>query len=93
MTIASLMTAAAGLAAVLALVFAAAWAARAFGLAPPMRKHGTTSPARQLVLVESLALDPRRRLTLARCGGREVLVLTGGASDVMLPMQPEAPSP
>jgi flagellar protein FliO/FliZ len=65
----------AALAAVLALIWLAARAARLSGLAP----RGGIS--RRLSLVETLALDQRRRLYLLRCDGRELLVLAGGGSD------------
>ena len=41
-----------------------------------------------LWLAGQLGLDGRRRLQLVQCGGSQVLVLTGGASDVMLPWPP-----
>lgn len=46
----------------------------------------TLAPARGGVLVieQVLALDTRRRLVLVRCGGRRLLLLTGGAQDVSL---------
>ena len=50
------------------------------------------SPAggtRTLLLQESLALDPRRRLHLIKCGNRQVVVLTGGGSDVVIGWLPE----
>jgi hypothetical protein len=37
-----------------------------------------------LALVQSIALDPRRRVSLLRCGDRHVVVLTGGGSDVVV---------
>ncbi|ONG47063.1 hypothetical protein BKE38_24495 [Pseudoroseomonas deserti] len=77
------MTALAALILVLALVLLAARAARRFGFAPgvpgvPRGQH------RRLVLVESLALDTRRRLLLLRCDGRELLLVTGGPQDLVL---------
>jgi flagellar protein FliO/FliZ len=66
------------LAAVLALIWLAARAARLSGLAP---RAGT---GRRLGLVETLAIDQRRRLYLVRCDGRELLVLAGGGSEVPL---------
>ena len=39
---------------------------------------------RHLVLRESLALDPRRRVHLVECGDRRVLLLTGGQQDVVI---------
>lgn len=82
-TIGSFTSALAGLALVLALVLIAARAARAFGLAAPRPPAGA---GRRLALLESLPLDPRRRLLLARCDGQEVLILTGGPQDVLLPV-------
>ncbi len=41
-----------------------------------------------LWLAGQLGLDGRRRLHLVQCGGSQVLLLTGGASDVMLPWPP-----
>jgi flagellar protein FliO/FliZ len=38
----------------------------------------------RLVAVQSLALDQRRRLHLVTCDGRQVLLLTGGAQDVVV---------
>ncbi|MBE7211942.1 MAG: flagellar biosynthetic protein FliO [Gluconacetobacter diazotrophicus] len=38
-----------------------------------------------LLLVEQLFLGERRRLSLVRCGGGHVLVLSGGTVDAMLP--------
>jgi flagellar protein FliO/FliZ len=40
--------------------------------------------AGRLAIVEIRALDPRRRLVLARLDGREFLLLTGGANDVVV---------
>ena len=37
-----------------------------------------------LALEQVLALDARRRLVLVRCGGRRLLLLTGGAQDLVL---------
>ena len=61
---------------VLALVLLAQRAARWGGLAP----RGTG----RLALVDSLALDQRRRLCLVRCDDRQLLLLTGGAQDVVV---------
>ncbi len=41
-----------------------------------------------LWLAGQLGLDGRRRLHLVQCGDAQVLLLTGGASDVMLPWPP-----
>jgi flagellar protein FliO/FliZ len=74
-----LLTALAALAAVLALIWVAQRAARLGGFAP--RPH---APGRRLAVQEAIAIDPRRRLHLIRCDGRQVLVMTGGAQDVVL---------
>ena len=48
---------------------------------------GRTDAAKMhLRITETLALDPRRRLHLLNCDGHAVLLLTGGPSDVMLPL-------
>ena len=74
--------AAGALAAVVLLIWLLARGLRVGGLAP---REG-----RRLAVQEVLALDPRRRLLLLRCDGREVLVLTGGAQDAVLGWLPEA---
>ncbi|HEX5326351.1 MAG TPA: flagellar biosynthetic protein FliO [Acetobacteraceae bacterium] len=76
---ASLLTAAAALAVVLALIWLAARAARLAGFAS--RTHGS---ARLLVVQDTLALDARRRLHLVRCGDRQVLLLTGAGQDLVV---------
>jgi flagellar protein FliO/FliZ len=40
--------------------------------------------SRTLVLRESIALDPRRRVHLVQCGQRQVILLTGGGQDVVI---------
>ena len=39
---------------------------------------------RTLVLHESIALDPRRRIHLVQCGQRQVVLLTGGGQDLVV---------
>ncbi len=39
---------------------------------------------RTLVLRESIALDPRRRVHLLQCGQRQVVLLTGGSQDIVI---------
>lgn len=51
---------------------------RKFGFDPAAR------PGRRLAVIEAAALDPRRRLVLARCDGREVLLLLGGPTDTVV---------
>ena len=74
------------LAAVVLLIWLLSRGLRRGGLAP--REGGR----RRLAVREVLALDPRRRLLLLRCDGREVLVLTGGAQDAVLGWLPEPAS-
>jgi flagellar protein FliO/FliZ len=74
-----IVQAALALALMLALAWAAARAVRGSRLGIPT--------GRRLQVVEALALDPRRRLLLVRCDGREALLLVGGAQDVMLGWQ------
>ncbi|GAB6853231.1 flagellar biosynthetic protein FliO [Asaia astilbis] len=50
-------------------------------LQPRLSRRGKTS---QLSLEETLVLDPKRRLTLFRCGERTGLMLTGGATDIFM---------
>ncbi|MCO6419903.1 flagellar biosynthetic protein FliO [Siccirubricoccus sp. KC 17139] len=77
-------------AAALAAVLGPLWlAARALG----RRQGGAARPGRRLALLESLALDPRRRLLLIRCDGREALLLTGGTEDRMLGWLPPEQAP
>lgn len=79
MPIGSILLACAALAAVLALILLAGRLARAGGFAP--RASG---PANRLAFLQSLALDPRRRLHLIRCDNREILLLTGGTTDLVI---------
>lgn len=74
--------AAAALGAVLLLIWAAAWLARRRGATP-------IAPGR-LGIRAVCALDPRRRLMLIACDGREALLLTGPAGDQFLGWLPEA---
>lgn len=77
------LTAAASLLAVIGLVLLGARLLRAGGFAPAARA-GT-----RLGVQETLAIDPRRRLVLVRCDGREVLLLTGGTQDQVVGWLPE----
>ncbi|HUB14205.1 MAG TPA: hypothetical protein VMB34_19800 [Acetobacteraceae bacterium] len=74
----SVLTAVAALAVVVALVWGCARAVRLSGLVP--RPSGD----RLLSLRDSLALDPRRRLLVVSCGARDVVLLTGGAQDLVV---------
>ena len=72
------ITAATALIIVLGLVWLGARMLRLGGLAP------RTSAERVLVLRDVLALDARRRLHLVRCDGKDVLLLIGGAQDLVV---------
>lgn len=85
MTYDTIIMALGALALVLALVMLAQRAARWGGLAP----RGTG----RLAIVEAIALDPRRRLCLVRCDGRHLLLVTGGAQDVVVGWLGEQPGP
>jgi flagellar protein FliO/FliZ len=84
---ASALMAVAALAAVLALIWLASRAARWSGLAT--RPAGT----KHLAVQDTLALDARRRLTLVRCDGRRVLLLTGGGQDLVVGWLAEREAP
>lgn len=78
MTMQNILLAAAMLIGVLALIGAVA---RLFQFAGWRPKSGT---GRTLILRESLALDPRRRVHLVQCGERRVVLLTGGGQDLVI---------
>ncbi|MBY0335374.1 MAG: flagellar biosynthetic protein FliO [Acetobacteraceae bacterium] len=71
------LTALGALAAVLLLAGLAARLARRHGI-------GRTLGQGRLAVTAATALDPRRRLLLIRCDGREALLLTGPAGDQFL---------
>jgi flagellar protein FliO/FliZ len=79
MSIQSLALAVLSLALVLGLVVLAGRLARAGGLSTRAAGGGT-----RLALVQTLALDPKRRLLLVRCDRRELLLLTGGGQDAVV---------
>ena len=45
---------------------------------------------RTLVVRETIALDPRRRLHLVQCADRQVILLTGGGQDLVVGWVPDA---
>ena len=75
----SLLTAAAALAVVLAMIWLAARGARFAGLASRASNGG-----KLLSVQDSIAIDARRRLHLVRCADRQVLLLTGGGRDLVV---------
>jgi flagellar protein FliO/FliZ len=74
----SLLTAFAALVAVLALIWLVGRVARFGGMARRPASGGA------LAVQDVLALDARRRLHLIRCNERHVLLLTGGAQDIVV---------
>ncbi|HET6195021.1 MAG TPA: hypothetical protein VFE12_04680 [Acetobacteraceae bacterium] len=74
----TILSALAALLAVLALIWVAARVARLSGVARRPAAAGL------LQVQDVLVLDARRRLHLVRCDDRRVLVLTGGAQDVVV---------
>jgi flagellar protein FliO/FliZ len=78
----TLLSALAALGVVLGLIWLVTRAARWSGLAA--RPAG----ARRLTVVDALAIDARRRLTLVRCDQRCVLLLTGGPQDIVVGWTP-----
>ena len=79
----SLLSAGAALAVVLLLIVAAGRLIR-IGSSTPRAKGG-----RAFLVQETVALDPRRRLHLIHCGSRRVLLLTGGAQDLVVGWIPD----
>jgi len=49
------------------------------------------TPSGRLAVADALALDPRRRLLLVRADDRHVLLLVGGAQDVVVGWLPSPP--
>ena len=75
MDLLSLLRAVLGLGVTLGLVGLAAYAARRWG--PPGLLQAKTPAERRLQVLETLALDPQRRLVLVRVDGQERLLLLG----------------
>lgn len=67
--------------AVLAMIGLCAMLARKAGLASGA---GALGRRRRLHLVETIALDARRRAAILRCDGREHLVILGPASELLI---------
>lgn len=64
------------LAFVMALIWACAWLAKRFGLDKKMR--GVTAATGRLGVVDTLYLDPKRKLVLVRADAREYVILLSG---------------
>ncbi|MBC7950509.1 MAG: flagellar biosynthetic protein FliO [Rhodospirillaceae bacterium] len=72
---------AASLVLVLGLMLAVLWALRRFGLGGMVARP---SARRRLSVVETMALDGRRRLVLVRRDDREHLLMIGGPNDLVV---------
>ena len=77
------------LAFVLSLIVLAAWAARRFGLGGAL--PATRGRNKRLGVVETLAVDARRRLVLVRRDGVEHLILLGPQTDLVVESGVTAP--
>lgn len=66
---------------VLGMILGVLWLLRRFGV-PGMVP--ARNAARRLTVVETIALDSRRRLVLVRRDGREHLLLLGSAGDLLV---------
>jgi len=82
----SLTIACAALAAVLGLIWLAQRLARISGVT-------RLRAGRRIAVIEAVALDPRRRLQLVRCDNRLVILLTGGAQDLVVGWLPDEQAP
>ena len=78
-----LLSAVGALALVLGMIVLLRYGVRLVGPAGRLRDSSAS-----LLVAGRLGLDNRRRLYLIEAGSGQVLVLTGGASDVMLPWPP-----
>jgi flagellar protein FliO/FliZ len=76
------------LALTLGLVGLAAVALRKFG-PDALARFGAVKKDRRLAIVESLVLDPARRLVLVSCDGKETLILLGEGQVLSTPAKPK----
>jgi flagellar protein FliO/FliZ len=90
MFFAELVRMVAGLAITLGLIGLCVVALRRFGPAAMQRLQGVRRE-RRMSVIETLALDPARRLVLVRIDQAERLILLGDGR--MLPLPPASPSP
>lgn len=74
---------------VLSLIGLLVWLGRRFGAFPGVPRVGT---ARRLQLIESVALDARRRVVLIRRDNAEHLVLLGSSSETIIETGIQSPS-
>ena len=78
------LTTAAALVAVVGMILLVRFGSRLAGFVAPR-----TNPGGALSLDASLLIDPKRRLCLIGCQGRQLLLLTGGTTDVLLGWLPD----
>ena len=74
----ALLSALAALLVVLALIWLAGRGARLVGFTP------RPATGRMLRITDAVSLDSRRRLHLVACGDRQVVLLTGGGTDLVV---------
>jgi flagellar protein FliO/FliZ len=77
-----------GLAITLGIIGLAAWAARRYAPEILARFQGPQSQVRRMKVVETLVLDPSRRLVLIRVDDEERLILLGEGRELIEPRQP-----
>lgn len=88
MSIHDILTTLAALTAVIIMILLIRFGSRFIGVIPRRpATHGI------LTLEASLSLDPKRRVNLIGCQGRQLLLLTGGNSDLFLGWLPPTPPP
>ena len=80
----TILPAVGALAAVLALVLLAGRVARLSGFARIGGQGGDRRKTSRLVVQDTLALDRARRLHVVRCDGKDVVLLTGGTTDLVV---------
>lgn len=78
-----------GFVAVLGLIALSALAARKFGL---VAATGGLSRKRRLSVVETLAIDARRRAVIVKCDGKEHLILLGATGETVVDSDIETPA-
>ncbi|MNJ59792.1 Flagellar biosynthesis protein, FliO [compost metagenome] len=77
-----------GLAITLGIIGLAAWAARRYAPEFLARFRGQQGQQRRMKVVETLVLDPSRRLVLIRVDDEERLILLGEGRELIEPRQP-----
>ena len=77
---------------VLGLLGAVAYIVRRYGLVPglPNARAAEKKAEKRLAIVETLSLDPKRKLVLVRHDNREHLVLLGDGSESLINAVPNA---